>query len=404
MFKDLIQEVMWSLMGNKVRSGLTILGIVIGIASVITMVGIGQGSKKSIETQIESIGSNLIMIMPGSQSVGGVRQSSGSSQTLTEEDVDVLKEKVSSIKAIAPTVTGNYQITAKANNTNTQVIGTTPDYTSVKNVTVESGSFFTESQVRGSAKVAVIGPDTRDDLFGEDANPIGQTIRINKVIFQVIGVTKAKGGSGFNNQDDIVYVPMRTSQNYLAGNDYISNINITVASQDEMTLAEEQITSVLLENHGIESEDDADFRTMNQNDIISTASSITSTFTILLSSIAGISLLVGGIGIMNMMLTTVTERTREIGLRKAVGVRKFYINMQFLAEAVTLTFIGGIMGVVLGLGASYLITTLFSVSSDISLSSILLAFGVSAGVGIIFGFYPARRAANLSPIEALRYE
>jgi len=404
MFKDLIQEVLWSLMGNKVRSGLTILGIVIGIASVITMVGIGQGSKKSIETQIESIGSNLIMIMPGSQSVGGVRQSSGSSQTLTEEDVDILKEKVSSIKAIAPAVTGNYQITAKANNTNTQVIGTTPDYTSVKNVTVESGSFFTENQVRSSAKVAVIGPDTRDDLFGEDANPIGQTIRINKVIFQIIGVTKAKGGSGFNNQDDIIYVPMKTSQNYLAGNDYISNINITVTSQDEMTVAEEEITAALLESHGIENEDDADFRTMNQNDIISTASSVTSTFTMLLSSIAGISLLVGGIGIMNMMLTTVTERTREIGLRKAVGVRKFYINMQFLAEAVALTFIGGVIGVVLGLLASYIITTFFSVASDISLASILLAFGVSAGVGIIFGFYPARRAANLSPIEALRYE
>lgn len=404
MFKDLIQEVLWSLMGNKVRSSLTILGIVIGIASVITMVGIGQGSKKSIEAQIESIGSNLIMIMPSSQNVGGVRQSSGSAQSLTQEDVDVLEKKVSSIKAIAPAVTGSYQITAKGNNSNTQVIGTTPDYALVKNVTVESGSFFTESQVRGSAKVAVIGPDTRDTLFGEEANPIGQTIRINKVIFQIIGVTKAKGGSGFNNQDDIVYVPMKTSQNYLAGSDYINNINITVNSQEEMTLAEEQIKAVLLESHGIENEDEADFRIMNQNDIISTASSITDTFTILLSSIAGISLLVGGIGIMNMMLTTVTERTREIGLRKAVGVRKFYINLQFLAEAVALTFIGGAIGVILGLGASYLISSFSSVSTDISLTSILLAFGVSAGVGIIFGFYPARRAANLSPIEALRYE
>ena len=391
-------------MGNKVRSGLTILGIVIGIASVITMVGIGQGSKKSIEAQIESIGSNLITIMPGSQSVGGVRQSSGSAQSLTEEDVTVLEKKVSGIKAIAPTVSSNYQITAKGNNSNTQVIGTTPDYITVKNVAIESGSFFSESQGRGSAKVAVIGPDTRDTLFGEGANPIGQTIRINKVIFQIIGVTQAKGASGFNNQDDVVYVPMKTSQNYLVGNDYINTINVTVNSQEEMTPVEEQIKTVLLESHGIESEEDADFRTMNQNDIISTASSITSTFTILLSSIAGISLLVGGIGIMNMMLTTVTERTREIGLRKAVGVRKFYINMQFLAEAVTLTFIGGIMGVVLGLVASYIITTFFSVSSSISLFSILLAFGVSAAVGIIFGFYPARRAANLSPIEALRYE
>ncbi|MFZ2154242.1 MAG: ABC transporter permease [Candidatus Moraniibacteriota bacterium] len=404
MLKDLIQEVMWSLMGNKVRSGLTILGIVIGIASVITMVGIGQGSKKSIETQIESIGSNLIMIMPGSQSVGGVRQSSGSAQTLTEEDVTVINKKVSNLKAVAPSVTENYQITAKANNSNTQVIGTTPEYVLVKNVALEAGSFFSENQGKSAAKVAVIGPDTRDDLFGEGVNPVGQTIRINKVIFQVIGVTVAKGGSGFNNQDDVVYVPMKTSQSYLAGNDYISNINITVASQEAMTQAEEDIQTALLESHKIADIEDADFRIMNQNDIISTASSVTSTFTLLLSSIAGISLLVGGIGIMNMMLTTVTERTREIGLRKAVGVRKFYINLQFLAEAVTLTFIGGVMGVILGLLASYLITAFSTVSSSISLSSILLAFGVSAAVGIIFGFYPARRAAKLSPIEALRYE
>lgn len=230
MFKDLIQEVLWSLMGNKVRSGLTILGIVIGIASVITMVGIGQGSKKSIEAQIESIGSNLITIMPGSQSVGGVRQSSGSAQSLTEEDVTVLEKKVSGIKAIAPTVSSNYQITAKGNNSNTQVIGTTPDYITVKNVAIELGSFFSESQGRGSAKVAVIGPDTRDTLFGEGANPIGQTVRINKVIFQIIGVTQAKGASGFNNQDDVVYVPIKTSQNYLVGNDYINTINVTVNS------------------------------------------------------------------------------------------------------------------------------------------------------------------------------
>lgn len=404
MFKDLIQEVLWSLMGNKVRSGLTILGIVIGIASVITMVGIGQGSKKSIEAQIESIGSNLITIMPGSQSVGGVRQSSGSAQSLTEEDVTVLEKKVSGIKAIAPTVSSNYQITAKGNNSNTQVIGTTPDYITVKNVAIELGSFFSESQGRGSAKVAVIGPDTRDTLFGEGANPIGQTVRINKVIFQIIGVTQAKGASGFNNQDDAVYVPIKTSQNYLVGNDYINTINVTVNSQEEMTPVEEQIKTVLLESHGIENEEEADFRTMNQNDIISTASSITDTFTLLLSSIAGISLLVGGIGIMNMMLTTVTERTREIGLRKAVGVRKFYINLQFLTEAVMLTFIGGGVGVLLGLIASYFISSFSSISSVISLSSILISFGVSAAVGIIFGFYPARRAANLSPIEALRYE
>ena len=236
-------------------------------------------------------------------------------------------------------------------------------------------------------------------------DPTGKTIRINKMDFQVIGMTVAKGGSGFSNQDDVVYVPLATAQHYLSGNAYLSNISIAAVDQTSMATVQQQVSDLLLSRHKISDPTLADFSIMNQNDIIATASSITSTFTMLLSSIAGISLLVGGIGIMNMMLTTVTERTREIGLRKAVGVRKIYINLQFLAEAIVLTFLGGAIGILLGWVASLLVTHFVSaLTTSISVSSILLAFGVSAAVGIIFGFYPARRAANLSPIEALRYE
>ena len=404
MITDLFRETIRSISGNKVRSGLTILGIVIGIASVIALVAVGQGAKNSVTSSIESIGSNLIIVMPGSQRVGGISQGSGSSQTLTQEDAEAIKTQISGAKAVAPAVTGRYQLTAKGRNTNTEVVGTVQDYMATRNVKMNIGSFFSEQQIRSSAKVAILGPDTRDELFGENVNPVGQTVRINKIDFQVIGITTAKGGSGFNNQDDMVYVPLATAQHFLAGNEYINNISITAADQASMASVQEQITSLLLSRHKISDSTLADFRIMNQNDIISTATSVTSTFTTLLSAIAGISLVVGGIGIMNMMLTTVTERTKEIGLRKAVGIRKVYINLQFLAEAVTLTFLGGLAGILFGWIASLVLSNLLSLSAEISFSSILLAFGVSAIIGIVFGFYPARRAANLNPIEALRYE
>ncbi|HRZ95485.1 MAG TPA: ABC transporter permease [Candidatus Moranbacteria bacterium] len=405
MFSDLFKETIWSLSSNKVRSGLTILGIVIGIASVITMVAIGQGAKNSISSSIEAIGSNLIIVMPGSQRVGGINQGGGSAQSLTIEDADAIKIQISSIKAVAPSITKRYQVTAKGNNTNTQAIGTTEDYMVARNVSMDAGSFFNTQQMKSSAKVAVIGPSVRDDLFGENVNPVGQTIRINNMDFQIVGMTKAKGGSGPNNQDDVIYVPLTSAQHYFSGDEYVNNISIAASDQNAMASVQEDITNLLLKRHKISDPTKADFSLMNQNDILSTASSITSTFTILLSSIAGISLLVGGIGIMNMMLTTVTERTREIGLRKAVGIKKININLQFLAEAVVLTLLGGILGVVLGWIASLAVTHFVSsLKTSISFSAIMLAFGVSAGVGIVFGFYPARRAANLSPIEALRYE
>lgn len=405
MFIDLLRETIRSLSTNKARSGLTILGIVIGIASVITMVAIGQGAQSSIAKNIEAIGSNLIVIMPGAQRVGGISQGAGSNQTLIAEDSDAIKSQVQSVKAVAPEASRRYQVTAKGNNTNTQIIGTVPDYLSVRNIAMNIGNFFTDQQVNASAKVAILGPTARDDLFGANADPTGQFVKIKNVDFQVIGVTASKGGSGFSNPDDAIFVPLGSAQHYLAGNIYLSSISIAAVDQNSMSAVQQQISDLLLQRHKITDPTQADFSIMNQNDIIATATSITGTFTILLSSIAGISLLVGGIGIMNMMLTNVTERTREIGLRKAVGIRKIYINMQFLAEAVTLTFLGGLIGIILGWLASLAVTRFVpSLTTQISTSSIFLAFGVSAAVGIVFGFYPARRAANLNPIEALRYE
>lgn len=401
---DVLRETSASLSGNKVRSGLTILGIVIGIASVITMVSIGQGAQSSISARIQSIGSNLIIVTPGAQRTGGVSAGQGSSQSLTAEDADALGAEVQSISGVAPEDAHRYQVTAKANNTNTQVIGTVPSYTDVRNVSIDTGTFITEYQQQTSAKVAVLGSAARDDLFGAGTDAVGQMIRIKNIDFQVIGVTLSKGGSGFNNADDAIYVPITTAQHYLSGNAFVTTISISAQGSDIIPTVQQDVTTLLLQRHGISDATEADFTIMNQADIIATASSVTGTFTILLASIAGISLLVGGIGIMNMMLTTVTERTREIGLRKAVGIRKLYINLQFLTEAVALTFIGGTLGIVLGFVASLLVSKFAGLTTQVSTSSIVLAVGVSAGVGILFGFYPARRAANLSPMEALRYE
>jgi len=402
--EDILEETFWSLSANKVRSGLTILGIVIGIASVITMVSIGQGAQNSIASSIQSIGSNLILVSPGAQRGSNVSAGRGSSQTLTVADADALKSEMTTVKAVAPDVSRRYQMTAKGTNTNTQVVGTVPDYLIVRNVAIDTGTFITDNQVKSSAKVVVLGPTVRDDLFGMDINPIGQTIRIKNVDFEVIGVTLAKGGSGFSNPDDSVYVPLTSAQHFLSGDIFVSSISIAASDATAVASVQEQVKNILLRRHNISDPTLADFNLMNQADIIATASSITGTFTILLASIAGISLLVGGIGIMNMMLTTVTERTREIGLRKAVGIKKEYILWQFLSEAVVLTFFGGMMGILLGWIASLLVSQFAGLTTVIAPSSVFLAFGVSGGVGILFGFYPAKRAANLVPMDALRYE
>lgn len=403
---DILDETKNSLSANKARSFLTILGIVIGIASVIAMVSIGQGAQGSIQSSIQSIGSNLILVMPGAQRGPGVQVSAGrgSARTLTQADADEISKQITSAKAVAPEISGRYQVTSKGKNTNTSVIGTVSSYPIVRNVQIDQGSFISDQNVQSLSKVVVLGPTVRDDLFGTDADAIGQTIRIKNVQFKVVGVTKAKGGTGFGSQDDMIFVPISSAQRYLAGDTYVTTISVAAADASQMTEIQQEITTLLLDRHHISDPAAADFSTLNQADIVATASSVTNTFTILLAAVAGISLIVGGIGIMNMMLTTVTERTKEIGLRKAIGAKRKEINTQFLVEAIMLTFIGGLIGVTLGTGVSMGITYFGILQTSVSLSSILLACGVSAAIGIIFGYYPARRAASLNPIEALRYE
>lgn len=404
--KDILEETWIALSSNKIRSGLTMLGIVIGIASVIAMTAIGQGAQSSIQTSIQSIGSNLVLVTPGAQRGPGMQVSGGrgSAKSITIEDANAISAGVSGIRSVAPEVTSRYQATARGTNTNTQVSGVTPTYSEVRNVLTDSGTFITDQNVESASKVAVIGPTVRDDLFGVDNDPIGQTIRIKQINFKIVGVTHAKGGSGFQNPDDMIFIPITTAQRFLSGDQYVTTISVGALDASTTTQVQSDVTALLLSRHHISNPASADFSTLNQADIIATASSVTGTFTILLAAVAGISLIVGGIGIMNMMLTTVTERTREIGLRKAIGAQRKDINRQFLIEAIMLTFIGGVIGVALGWGVSILVTKLGILQTSVSISSVLLSFGVSAAIGIIFGYYPAKKAAKLNPIEALRYE
>ena len=404
-FADLLEEVYLGVSANKVRSGLTMLGIVIGIASVIAMLSIGQGAKAQIEANIQSIGSNLLLVMPGAQRGLGaqVNAGRGSAQSLTYADAQAL-EGLGGVKAVAPETSRRYQLTAKGANTNTQVVGTTPAYPGVRNLALASGSFVTAAHLASRAKVAVLGPTVRDDLFGEGADPLGAQVRINNVLFTVIGVTAPKGGSGFANQDDTVFVPFTAMAAFLTGNETVTTIAVQADNAGTMAATQAAVTDALLARHKLPSAAQADFTVLNQADLVSTASSITDTFTTLLASIAGISLLVGGIGIMNMMLTTVTERTREIGLRQAIGAEKGEIVAQFLGEAVLLTLLGGLAGIALGYGIARLLQTLTQLPTAVQWTSVFLACGVSVGIGLVFGFYPARRAAGLNPIQALRYE
>ena len=329
----------------------------------------------------------------------------GGAKTLTQADADAIQVTIANITAIDSEITGRYQVVAKGTNTNTSVLGVTSAYAQIRSVETDEGSFVTDTHNVSGAKVAVLGPTTRDDLFGAGAaGVVGQSIRINGMEFKVIGITVSKGGTGFQNQDDMIFIPVKTAQRYLSGDQYLSTIAVQAQTPEVMMQVQTDITDLLLTRHKISDPQLADFSVLNQNDILSTASSVTSTLTYLLAAIGGISLLVGGIGIMNMMLTTVTERTKEIGLRKAIGAKNKDIRAQFLAEAVALTLVGGVIGIALGWLISYGVNLSGVVKTSVSLNSVILAFGVSAAIGIIFGYYPAHRAASLNPIEALRYE
>ncbi|MCX6809362.1 MAG: ABC transporter permease [Candidatus Berkelbacteria bacterium] len=402
---DLMSETYSALSGNKARSGLTMLGIVIGISSVIVLVGVGQGATASITSNLSNLGSNLLMISPGaSRNAGPVSGGAGSATTLTQADAEAIKQNVSDVSVVVAELSKRYQVTYKGNNTNVSVVGTEPSYANIRNVSVDNGSFITDQQQKEYSKVAVIGPTVRDDLFGADVDPIGQVIKINKIQFKVVGLTVAKGGSGMSSSDNSIFVPLGSAQRFLAGRTSISEIDAQATSANTLSAAQQEVTDLLLSRHKISDSTLADFSVMNQADLVSSLSSVTTTLTILLGAIAGISLLVGGIGIMNMMLTTVTERTREIGLRKAIGAKSRDISMQFLTEAVMLTFIGGFIGIILGWTAAIIITKTGLVTSKVTWQSVVLAFSVSALVGIIFGYYPARRASSLKPIDALKYE
>jgi len=402
LFSDLIQESSQALLSNKTRSGLTILGIVIGIASVIAMISIGQGTRDMITSVIESLGSNLLTITPGAVRTGIVSAGRGTFQSLKNEDLAVIEE-INGVQSVVPEVQRRYQVISSVGlNTNTLVVGTSPDYLLVRNANVKSGAFFTENQNKSMARVAVLGATAAEDLFG-DNDPLGKTIRINRINFKVIGVLEEKGGFPLVSPDYNVFVPVLTMQKIVTGTDYLTDILVSVENSNLISQIQTQVTDSLARKHNVDYQS-LDFTVTSQADILSSLNQIINTFTFFLAAIAGISLLVGGIGIMNMMLTTVTERTHEIGLRKAVGAQKRDITLQFLSESIILTVVGGIIGIICGWLLSLIISQLIGIVTAVSFSSVLLACGVSTAIGIIFGYYPAQKAANLNPIDALRYE
>jgi putative ABC transport system permease protein len=403
-FFELITSSFEALLLNKVRTALAGLGIVIGIGAVIALVSLGQATQQSVRNSIQGLGANLLTISPGSQRSGAVQGGFGSSQTLTLEDANAITAAhFASISEVSPEVSRRSQVTAGRNNTNISITGATAAYPGVHNVVMSSGTFITDQDVTGVRNVAVIGPQVVTDLFG-GGDPTGQIIRVNKIPFTIIGVTISKGGTGFANQDDIVFIPITTAQKTVFGIDYVNNISLSATSANSITQAENDAGYLLLQRHKIIDPTQADFSMFSQADILTAASSVTGTFTALLAGIAAISLLVGGIGIMNIMLVTVIERTREIGLRKALGAKDNLVITQFLIESIILTIGGGLTGMFLGIALSYIIATLINLPFTISIYSIVLAIGVSGGIGILFGWYPAKKAADLSPIEALRYE
>ncbi len=397
-----------ALVAHKMRSFLTMLGIIIGVASVISLVAVGQGTQAQIVSQFQSLGSNLLTVSPAMNynfSRQGVRERQ---RSLTTADVEAIRGLATTISLIAPEYGSSSTVTYGGKTTTVNITGVTAEYTTVRNYTMAMGSFISAEDNDNLNMVVVLGQTTVENLFGSaNANPIGETVRVNRQNYTVIGVLNPKGQGGSSNQDNIVMMPLRTAQLKLggAGTNSVRSINLSVRSPDEMDMAQAQVTAILRSLHGLQAGQNNDFMVQNQADILSSVTESSNTFTTLLGSIAAISLLVGGIGIMNIMLVSVTERTREVGLRKAVGAKRGDIMLQFLTEAIVISVCGGAFGVALGVGGAQVITPLLGASKAlITPESVALALVVSLGIGLFFGLYPANRAAGLNPIDALRYE
>jgi putative ABC transport system permease protein len=397
---------------HKLRSFLTMLGIIIGVASVITLMSIGKGSTAEILSNIESMGANLITISGGARfssvGPGGARGAGGGSQTLTMEDAEAVSQQVSYIAAVAPVSSSNLQLVVGSENANSQVTGTTPDYASVANLKLAAGAFFSEQEYERGAKVAVLGSDVAETLFGS-SNPVGQKMRMGTIIVTVTGVLESKG-TGFNSPDDAVIIPLSALQQTVAltrtaqGDKVVSSIYVTISDETQSDYVTEQITSLLRSRHRLAASDEDDFSISSMEEIASSLQETSATLTLLLGAIAAISLLVGGIGVMNIMLVSVLERTREIGIRKALGARERDIWIQFLLEATFLTFAGGIIGAVIGWGVSMIIDRIGTMATLVTPDIVILAVSVAVAIGLFFGFYPAWNASRLNPIEALRSE
>lgn len=388
------------LRANKMRSSLTALGVIIGVSAVITMLAIATGARESMMQRIQGMGTNILFIRPGQSRSMGVRMRV---DTLTMEDSDAIAKECRLIAQTAPEISTRAQVKYGNVNSNLTIVGTSFQFPDIRNYDIDAGRFFSESEQRAAKKVAVLGPTVVDDMF-EGSNPIGKRIRIRGILFQVIGVTAEKGAGGFGDPDNQIYIPITTAMKRVFGLEYVNSIAAQAVSDKVMDKAQVEIEELLRKRHKIRPGEDDDFHVRNQADILEMANEAAGIFTLLLGGIASVSLVVGGIGIMNIMLVSVTERTREIGIRMAVGARRRDIQRQFLVEALVLSLMGGVVGILLGAGASALITHFSTLTARVSAASVAMSFSFAAIVGIVFGVYPAQRAASLNPIDALRYE